>query len=394
MVDTRMRPSAPASRWSAPGRRRRRTWAAGVLLGALALLSSVALPSSSATQVTPRAPDLGVSTGGPFMWLPDADLERELTAIQSSGVGWLRIDVDWSAIESTRGRLNWANTDRIVAAAERRGMSVLAIVTYAPGWAQVSGVASGDTHGQPADPAQFAAFARTAASRYANRVAAWEVWNEPNLKSFWAPRPDVAAYTRLLQATYPAIKSVVPNTPVISGGLAPAVDASDGSELSPVSFVRRLYAAGGGRSLDALAVHPYSYPAMPTDTSTFAWNTFQRLQLMRDLMVAAGDGGKQIWLTEFGAPTGTSQVSVSEATQAEMIRTGIQMARERSWIGPLFVYNGRDYGTDANNAEENFGLVRNNYTPKPAFAAVLDAARQTGIPASGVNIGTALFLLR
>lgn len=365
----------------------------GVLGLLVVLLSSVLLPSSSAALPTPRANDLGVSTGGPFMWLDDAELDRELAVIRSAGVAWLRIDVDWSAVESTRGQLRWTNTDRIVAAAERHGLSILGIVTYAPGWAQVPGVERGNTHGQPADPAQFAGFARAAASRYAGRVDAWEVWNEPNLGSFWAPRPDAAAYTRLLRATYPAIKSVAPSTPVLSGGLAPAVDASSGSQISPVTFARDMYRAGGKGSLDALAVHPYSYPALPDDSSTSAWNTFQRLQLIRAEMVRQGDGAKQMWLTEFGAPTGSSRVSISEPAQAEMIATGIELARSWDWVGPLFIYNGRDTGTDRSDPEQNFGLVRRDFSLKPAFSAVLSAARDgTVLPA--VDIGTALFMRR
>lgn len=393
MTNVRTHRSDIAGRGPSGWRPRRTATKLGVLGVLLALLGSVALPVSSANQTTPRGSDLGVSTGGPLMWLGDAELDRELAVIRSAGVAWLRIDVDWSAVEATRGRRSWTNTDRVVAAAERHGLSVLGIVTYAPGWAQVPGVEQDDTHGEPADPAQFAGFARAAASRYAGRVDAWEVWNEPNLRSFWSPQPDAAAYTRLLQATYPAIKSVAPSTPVLSGGLAPAVDASNGSQISPVTFVRELYAAGGGRSLDALAVHPYSYPALPDDSSTSAWNTFQRLELMRSTMVQAGDGAKQIWLTEYGAPTGSSRVAVSEQRQAAMIRSGIEMARERDWIGPLFVYNGRDTGTDRTDPEQNFGLVRRDFSLKPAFSAVLAAAGQdTG--AAEVQIGTALFMER
>jgi len=378
-----------------PNTRSRLTSSALGVLGVLAvLLINVVLTQSSTAAPGPRSSDLGVSAGGPFMWQSDADLERELVAITAAGVSRLRIDVDWSGIESTRGQLDWANTDRIVAAAKRHSLSVLGIVTYSPRWAQVAGVPDGDTHGQPADPAQFAAFAAAAATRYLSTIDAWEVWNEPNLQSFWSPNPNPGAYASLLAATYRAVKAVAPATPVISGGLAPATNSGDGSSIAPETFVKAMYDAGGGRSLDAVAVHPYSYPALPSDSSTSAWNTFQRLTLIRDIMVANGDGPKQVWLTEFGAPTGNSRVSVSESAQAEMIRAGIQMARAQSWMGPLFVYNGRDTGTNAADPEQNFGLVRYDFTPKPAFAAVLAAAVPTPPPTNGINIGTALFLQR
>ena len=93
---------------------------------------------------------------------------------------------------------------------------------------------------------------------------------------------------------------------------------------------------GAGPSLDAVAVHPYSYPALPRDPSTASWNTYERLPLLHDVMADHGDGAKQIWLTEFGAPTGTATGAVSLTTQATMARAGLLGALEchrRSAIG-------------------------------------------------------------
>ena len=343
---------------------------AAVVFAALSSASSVALAADSALAAPPTSPSIGVSPGGPFMWLSDANLHRELGVMRSAGAGRLRIDVDWSAVESRPGVLDWTNTDRVVRAAERHGLQVLGIVTYSPRWAQAASVPAGTTHGAPADPAVFARFASRAAARYAGRITTWEVWNEPNLSTFWAPRPNASAYGRLLVATAAAIRASAPGAAVLTGGLAPATDKADGSQISPVTFVSRLYVSGAAKTADAVAVHPYSFPAMPTDTSTSSWNTFVRLGLIHAIMTKGGDQHKKIWLTEFGAPTGTSSVAVSEQTQARMLASGLAKARRLTWVGPLFIYNGRDSGADAANPEHNFGIVRRNFSAKPAFAAV------------------------
>jgi hypothetical protein len=91
-------------------------------------------------------------------------------------------------------------------------------------------------------------------------------------------------------------------------------------------------------------------------------------------MVANGDGAKQIWETEFGAPTGTSSSSVTEAAQAQMITDAYAKLKGVSWAGPLFVYSYRDNGTDLTNREDNFGLLHWDWSQKQSYAAYQAAA--------------------
>lgn len=151
---------------------------AGTLLGA---------PTATATTTVPApapslSPLVGLSGDGPTLSESDADLGRDLDAVKASGAGWVRVGVDWSAVEQTQGTLDWSNPDRQVNAAAARGLKVLGITTYTPSWAQAPGVAPGDTHGRPASATVFGTFAGQAAQHYAGRIDTWEMWNEP-------PRP-------------------------------------------------------------------------------------------------------------------------------------------------------------------------------------------------------------
>lgn len=346
---------------------------------ALALIAAAAtfvfiaqsmLPPSAAASAAIRnaasSRGLGVSVGGPFMNRTDAELRRELDALKTAGVSWIRMDIDWSAVEPQRGRRNFDRTDRVIAAVRARGMKVLGIITYTPGWAQAS--PSGNSHTPPADPALFAAFAADVAKRYQPQgVTTWEIWNEPNLPNFWAPKPDPESFTNLVRQTSGAIRRAVPEATVLSGGLAPAVNASDGSTVAPETFLRRAYAAGLRGSVQAVAVHPYSYPALAYQPGTDKWNTFMRLGLVRQVMDAAGDSGVPIWLTEFGSPTGSSAASVSESDQWKILLSGLENWSSTPGLGPLFIYNGRDAAANPGDPEMNFGLLRADFTRKPAY---------------------------
>lgn len=342
------------------------------LLWPALLIGALVVPrvASSAPDCGPTWAEsaIGVSPGGPLMSLPDRDLARELDLARAAGLSAVRLDINWASIEPTRGNRNWDNTDRVVEAIVSRGMCPLGLLSHTPQWATNPDDHAFDSHFRPADPAVFADFAGAAAEHYRASVTAWEIWNEPNTYNFFKPAPSVHDYGQLLAAAYRAITAVDPHLIVISGGLAPAVDSA--TNIAPPSFLAQLYDGGYHRYFDGVGMHPYSYPALPTDPGTGDWNAAQQLPLMHDIMVGHGDGAGRIWITECGAPTGTSTVAVSDAVQAQTLQAILHMARQTPWLGPAFVYSLRDAGTDLNAPEDNFGIVGRDFTPKPAYAAV------------------------
>lgn len=291
-----------------------------------------------------------------------ADVEADLDLMASTGARWLRVSLGWGHIERSPGVYDWAPTDRLVLGARRGGLSVVAVVTTAPGWDSAPGCHQFEC--APDDPGPYAEFVRAAAQRYAPLgVRHWEIWNEPNHVQFWGPRPDPVAYTELLRRASLALDAVDPGLTVISGGLSPAPDR-DG-EIAPLTFLQRVYELGGGRYLDAVAHHPYQFPAPPT--ALIDNNAFLQTEQLHELMDQFGDGAKKIWGTEVGAPTRGSH-SVSEADQAAWLKEYYDTWNSWSFTGPLLWFTARDKGR-ANDLEDSFGLVRANRTPKPAFAA-------------------------
>ena len=335
-------------------------------------------PTTTTTTTLPpppapaAGPEFGFAQAGDPLWQSTASLNADFDRIKAAGGRWVRFDFHWPSIQpSGPSTFDWTTTDRAVSAARSRGLEVLAILTYTPPWARPAGTT--DQH-PPSNPSDYAAFARAAVTRYAPQgVNAWEIWNEPNQNGFWQPKPDVAAYARLLKAVYPAIKAADPGARVITGGLAPAggtldYTAPDGSRVSPWRFLKGIYDNGGKGSFDAVGHHPYT--GMPFAPSTLeAWNAFQQTRDLHALMTSFGDGAKLVWGTEAGVWTGSSYQAVSEATQAQYVREYVQIWKSWSFVGPFMYFSLRDRGTDPANPEHNFGLLRADRSEKPAMAA-------------------------
>jgi polysaccharide biosynthesis protein PslG len=310
-------------------------------------------------------------------------LDGEFGDIAALNVKWIRVDMSWSDIQpKDDASYNWTKIDLIVSVAITHNIKVLPILDHAPRWARSPACMEADSC-TPADPALFAKFAKAAALRYAPRgISTWEVWNEPNLRGSLSPARDASVYARLLKLTYIAIKSVQPFSTIIVGGLAPAA-TSDGN-IAPIEFLAELYAFGAKSCFDALGFHPYSTPAMPL--FHISWNAWQQMNntkpSLRSVMMANGDAEKQIWITEYGAPTGgpgileastrdTSFVGhpdhVTEAIQEQMLSEAVADMRRYRWVGPFFWYSYKDMGTKQSTIENFFGLLHFDGTPKPAY---------------------------
>ena len=324
---------------------------------------------------------VGLALGETLSVVSEDELRRRLDDMVSLGVSWIRIDLAWSSIEPVKGEYRWDSTDRVVREARARGIRVLGLLTYTPAWARASECAYTKMC-EPDDPDAFARFAAVAAKRYAaSGVYHWEVWNEPNLKLFWASGASPERYAVLLGRTASAVRSAVPSAFIVSGGLA-AVATRNGS-MAAREYLERMYDAGAGTSFDAVGYHPYSYPLAPHFyAASSPWSQMAETEWsMRSVMRAYGDTAKKIWITEYGAPTGgpglaadtsvhelpTPPTHVTEDFQAIMLREAFEENTAYDFTGPLFWYSYRDLGTSDDTVEYHFGLLRADGTAKPAY---------------------------
>ena len=312
----------------------------------------------------------GIAAGGGLQDLSRADLARTLNGIQAAGAGWVRFDINWAVIQRKGPTsYDWAPFDRVVRAARARRLRVLAGILYAPRWA----AAADAKREPPANLQEYATFARRAAKRYARfGVHDYEIWNEPNIADSWSTGPDPERYTAMLKLAYEAIKSVDRKATVISAGLAPwgSRGDADAQHINPLDFLARMYASGAHGSLDGVGWHPYIFPGGLGFAVSSMWSQMsQTVPSARSIMAANGDLGKKIWVTEFGAPTGTG--ALSERAQAALVTAAYRALTAAPWAGPAFLYSYRDHGSLDPGAPQDggYGLVRADWSKKPAYQA-------------------------
>ncbi|GGG21774.1 hypothetical protein GCM10007304_39500 [Rhodococcoides trifolii] len=332
-----------------------------LILAIVATVGTVSVGSTPRAGATPA--DVGFSSGASMVELPNDELIGELDAMVAAGASWLRLDITWKTVETRPGQYDWSRVDNVVDQARSRGLTVLGLIGYAPGWSRPP---MSVLQGPPLDLELFGRFAEVAATRYSSSITHWEIWNEPNHPGFFSPCPSVPVYFGLLWSAYLAIHRVQPSAVVVGGGLANRPDGL--CSIAPKTFVDQLYAMGGGAFLDAVAVHPYTWPDTVAEDTRGYWNS---VGAVHATMEANGDGGKKVWITEYGAPTGTA--GVSEDRQAQIVVSGVQAARSLPYAGPIFVHAIRDRGTDPAATEDNYGLLRKDFSRKPAFDQLLSA---------------------
>jgi hypothetical protein len=286
------------------------------------------------------------------------DRERILGGVAATGARWVRMDMVWSWVEPrSSGHRNWSTFDAIVDAADRYGLKLLPIVAYVPPWASDSG----DLWAYP-DSEAFESFFAAALTRYP-QIQAWELWNEPNLGRFSKPGPNPAAFVEFLRAARHARDAVGSRAKLIAGGLAPAAD------IDIVPWIDQVAVRGGLSLIDGLGVHPYS-SVSPDDPRSW----MMQLQALHDRLADMGRPDLPLWLTEYGVPTvpvaNGYGPAMTEAQQAERLQTAFALATRFDWIENLTWYEYRDSCGDKRDPECNFGLVRGDLSPKPAYAAL------------------------
>lgn len=326
---------------------------------------------------------VGVSFGERLTRASPADVSTALDDVVALGARWVRLDVSWPSIQPfSPDEHDWTALDRVVGAARARRLHVLGVVTWSAPWVRDPGCSTFTC--PPSSAASYALFAGQVAQRYRGRIAAYEIWNEPNLDQFWVS-PDPRRYRELLTGAALALHESDPRAQVLMGGLA-ANDRQDGVEDAG-EFLRVACSGGACRGLDGVAYHPYTYPLEPTAPGADTpWQRMTRSTrqgpAIDDAMEDAGIDPTSLWITEYGAPTGGASAdgvptgAVDEAQQARILASGVRAAAAIPQVRALMIYTWRDLSTGG-TIEDHFGLRRLDGSPKPAWEATRRAVAET-----------------
>ena len=336
----------------------------GYVAGAM-LLSSFAVFASGEPREWPawrEVPDgrFGIAHGGVAVRgrLPLHDFYL----MEQAGITWTRVTPEqvlnwWGATEL--GNLEWtpwARLDNFLGEAACHGVNTLMLLSQPTGHMQTEDGKHVYTY-IPAEGERFdehIRFVRELAARCKGKVHVWEFVNEMNLHHYRYGVPSVDEYLAWLKPTYEAIKKIDPEARLTTGGFG----------YRPIPYLREMMEKGAGAYFDILNVH--YYPNTPEDMF-FEW-----VEELRDILEEYGLN-KPIWITEIGWTT--SEGSTSEEDQGNYMSRAAVMCLA-SGVSVVFPHMIGCFGLDPADDEFNFGLLRVDDSPKPAWTSYKTTIRQ------------------
>lgn len=311
-----------------------------------------------------------------------------LDLVADGGFTWVRQHFPWAEIEPVPGHFEWAKWDAIVAGAVSRGVQLLPVLTSPPAWA-----------GMPPDPEMFARFAGALANHYAAQLSYYQIGHNPNLGATWGGRADPLVYAELLAHVAPAIRAADPDARIVLGGLAPTLEEGPFNYHEP-RFLELLVAAGASPYFDVVAAQPLGFETGPEDRRVdVTVRNFSRAVLLRETLLALGEGHKAVWATLvgwnslpedwLGPPSIWGQVDA--ATQAAYTVAALERAEaEWPWLGVLCIHGLQPRPADPTrlvpDAEEHWGfaMIGPDGVPRPVYAALQAWAARPKVAGPGV----------
>lgn len=264
-------------------------------------------------------------------WRETASLRAD--AIDRIGARWDRLDFWWHVTEPARGRYDWSFPDALLEFYAERNIHPLPILCYSSAWS--GGVAPRT----PDEKERFAAWVFQVVNRYKDRVKVWQIWNEPNIPTFWKPRPSPEDYADLLLLASREARRADPECTLVLGP----------TSVVDIPYLEQVVARAGGDCFDVVSFHPYSLAGGPDD---------QNLDILIERMADFIDRhcpGKPLWFTEIGQRT----EGLSQETQSDRLLKTFAMALGHG-VEKVFWYCLTDWS-------EKWGIVLDDErTPKEA----------------------------
>ncbi len=275
-------------------------------------------PEAEPTTVEAAAASAQPMQFGYVLYTQPAAANADSALLIALNAQWAGVHAYWNAIQPTPDTFDYAPLDAIVNALTGRGLRVLLTVSRAPAWAR----SSQQEYGAPDDFETFAVFMSNLAARYAGRIAAYEIWHEPNLRREWnsAVHPlGAQSYAALLQTAARAIRQTDPAAQVISAGLAPTGIDDGFNAVNDRRFLYELLAAGVAGQIDGIGIHPFGFAAPPDFPccdapegvlSHYGDPAFYfSSQLAAYRAIIAPHGSIPLWVTAFGWGVATDESS-------------------------------------------------------------------------------------
>lgn len=290
-------------------------------------------------------------------------IEKGIESMQFGGINSIRDEFYWGVAERKKGELVLDERYGYIGTLKDAGFNPLIILDYGN-----HNYANGG--GFPQDDESVKAFARFcgfAAKNLKGKASFFQIWNEWDggcgMPAKFNGQQTYAGYAKLLKASYKAIKEQDKNAKVVINSICRG--NKDFEEMLK---------AGTMNYCDILSLHTYNHSEGKLHRTPEAW--YGRLANRVAPIIRKYNNGKDkdLFVTEMGFTTPTIWLGYSYNQSADYAARLYLLARTIPWLKGIWWYDFQDDGIDESNAENNFGTVRANFTPKPSYYAISGVA--------------------
>ena len=272
------------------------------------------------------------------------DYATSLNMLKKLGVNNIRADIIYTSIAKNDGTYDFTYYDNWIQEAKQKNINVLLTLN------QFNTVINDNDKLK-----MFNNFVTEVINKYTH-VKSYEVLNEPNMSTFrYYTDDDLLYYSKLVKSSKDIAKN---NAKIIAGALANPSNESDETKLSYKEFANKMTANNSYYYADAYSFHEYDGANAKQQNEKM----INKLKDVKSLFNSYG-GFIKTYITEYGISVYGSK---TEEIQAEkLLQQTVLM--DKYGIDFSSIYNFCNTGTNLNNVQNNYGLVRKDYTPKLAF---------------------------
>ena len=291
---------------------------------------------------------------------------RFIDILTAAGIGVVREEFGWRSIEQEKGKyVVPQNVINFVNRLNERGIRLNHICDY-----------NNPIYENPLDPDAFARWTAFMAEYFKDKIHMYEIWNEPANFFFqkqyggqrWGDAPWLVKFVELTRKANDAIRSVLPDANI-------AVCAED---VWPT--LKQMVENGIADEKNIISFHPYCH-GQPRPEREMFFN--DNGKAMRELCKTHG-GAHQFIITESGWTTYSGDMQYlaiaggyPRSSYIHQAQYAIRMLLSSKANGILYAcqYDFRNDGGNRGYTEHNFGLVHEDFSPKPALTAIAAMTR-------------------
>jgi hypothetical protein len=293
---------------------------------------------------TPTTSPIGIDVATAWFYPPQR-MATVANLCALAGINWVRDRLSWPEMEPKKGTFSTANRyDDSAAAQSAAGLLVLQVMHISPDWANAN------TKRFPKDLRDVYNFERGMAKRWRGQVAAFEPWNEADIDVFGGHTgSEIASFQK---AAYLGLKAGNPQVIACLNVLAIHRD----------STLRDLHENEAWPFFDTFNLHHYE----PFSNYPRLYANFRSIS-----------AGRPLWVTECSLPVkwqGDSRLQEptpsDQRLQSERVAITYALALHEG-AQAVFYFLLPHYV----EGQTQFGILRPDLTPRPAFIALAAAGR-------------------